>query len=98
MLFPQSQNPYPFPPPLMQNPLHAVEQAYGVWNSVMTEDPSGSAIRNVTQGAVVSAAIFGVIGAVLPFFSVAEGVKWGALIGAGRGAFEWYRAKDAPKP
>jgi hypothetical protein len=38
----------------------------------------------------MSAVIFGVIGAVLPFFSAAEGAKWGALIGGSRGVYEWY--------
>jgi hypothetical protein len=44
----------------------------------------------------MSAVVFGVIGAILPFFSAAEGAKWGALVGGGRGVYEWYRLKTAP--
>ena len=86
--------PYGPPYPVMQNPLHTVHQAYGVWDSVMKEDPSGSAIRNMTQGAVISAVIFGVLGAILPAFTVKEGLKWGALVGGARGVYIWYTRKD----
>ena len=89
--------PMPYPPypqyQQVENPLHAVHQAYGVWDSVMKEDPSGSAVRSLTHGAVISAVIFGVLGAVIPTFTVKEGLKWGALVGGARGVYMWYSRK-----
>ncbi len=86
----------PVPPLSEANPFHAVRDAYGVWNTAMTEDPSGTLVQQTVRSAAMSAVVFGVIGAILPFFSAAEGAKWGALVGGGRGVYEWYRRKNAP--
>ncbi len=69
------------------SPLEIVSGTYGAWNDAMAVDPTGSLLRDAAEGAVVSAAILGVLGAMLPFFSATEGVKWGALIGASRGVY-----------
>lgn len=85
-------------PGMTQNPLHTVQQVYGMWDAVMREDPSGSLVRAATKGAVVSAVVLGVLGHVLPHFTAKEGIKWGALIGLGYSVFVRYDRKPEPSP
>jgi len=83
-----------YPNPMVQpDMLGNARAAYGVWDAAMKEDPQGNLVRVTVQNAAVSAAIFAVVGLVLPKFTAVEGMKWGALIGAARGAWEWSQAR-----
>jgi hypothetical protein len=79
------------------SPLATFNGAYGTWQEAMKMDPSGSLIQSTAISAAASAAVLGVLGAFLPFFTAAEGAKWGALLGAGRGIYEWNKAARGQK-
>ena len=88
------------PPPDMPqgNPFVVANHAYGVWQTAMTEDPSGTLLTQVAEGAVKTGAMLGVVGYLLPKFSPSEGLKWGALIGAARAAWLWYGRRQVAPP
>ena len=81
--------------PGQPNPLQAVGNAYGMWEGAMQYDPSGSLLRSAAQNAAVSAVIGAAVGSILPGFTIAGGVKWGALLGAAQTVFAHMKAGGA---
>lgn len=64
-----------------QNPLQTISNAYGAWHGAMQYDPTGSLVTAVIRNAVLTGAVGAGVGHVLPYFSLKEGAKWGALLG-----------------
>ena len=64
-----------------QNPLQTISNAYGAWHGAMEYDPTGSLVTHALKNALITGAIGAGVGHVLPYFTMKEGAKWGALLG-----------------
>ena len=78
------------------NPLETVGNAYGMWYGAMQYDPSGALFRSTVQNAIWSGAVGAGVGYLLPGFTVKEGVKWGALLGAAQTVFFYMTSRSEP--
>jgi hypothetical protein len=72
--------------------LPLIKNAYGVWNEVVTVDPSGDLVTNAAKSGAISAVIFGGVGYLVPGLTAVEGLKWGFITGAARAIFNHLRS------